>query len=269
MATFDSERNCYVVRVVYDGPAYAGKTTNLERICELIPTTQRSELYTPGALKGRTMFFDWLEVDGPPEAPLPIRFHLISVPGQERRNYRRRPLVEMADVVVFVADSSPEQLADTQRTFARLRLTMRRREPALPVVLQANKQDVPFALDPELLRRKLRIEDDVPLVAASALTGAGVRETLAVALRLGAERVRVTQSTPWLSGFTQADELFDHLLTFEDHPANDELIDIEELHLGAEEVDLNPDLLAQHASASSMEALEARARRASARQHEG
>ena len=34
MASFDSERGAYVVRIVYDGPGMAGKTTNLKRICE-------------------------------------------------------------------------------------------------------------------------------------------------------------------------------------------------------------------------------------------
>jgi hypothetical protein len=64
MASFDAARGCYVVRVVYDGPGLAGKTTNLAKICEIVPATRRSEMVTPAALKGRTMFFDWLEVDG-------------------------------------------------------------------------------------------------------------------------------------------------------------------------------------------------------------
>ena len=37
MASFDAERGCYVVRVVYDGPGMAGKTTNLQKICEIVP----------------------------------------------------------------------------------------------------------------------------------------------------------------------------------------------------------------------------------------
>ena len=66
-----------------------------------------ARLYTPAELKGRTMFFDWLEVDGPPQGQAEIKFQLITVPGQVQRNYRRRPLVEMADVVVFVCDCTP------------------------------------------------------------------------------------------------------------------------------------------------------------------
>src|SRR5215471_20020688 len=133
MASFDSERNCHVVRVVYDGPGFAGKTTNLKRICDLVPTSHRSEMVTPAELKGRTMFFDWLEIKGPRHTGVDVRFQLITVPGQEQRNYRRRPLVEVADVVVFVADSTTEHLAETQRTFARLRASMKRRTTKVPL----------------------------------------------------------------------------------------------------------------------------------------
>ena len=121
MASYDPIRGCYVVRVVYDGPGYAGKTTNLERVCDLVPVSRRSEMYTPASLKGRTMFFDWLEIDGPTQGGQSLKFQLITVPGQIERNYRRKPLIEMADVVVFVCDSSPANVPDTIRTFARLR----------------------------------------------------------------------------------------------------------------------------------------------------
>src|SRR5215510_2705501 len=131
MASYDAGRGCYVVRVVYDGPGLAGKTTNLREVCNFVSAKRRSEMYTPAELKGRTMFFDWLEVDGPPQGQAQIKFQLITVPGQVQRNYRRRPLVEMADVVVFVCDCTQAQLADTQRTFARLRASMKRRKTPL------------------------------------------------------------------------------------------------------------------------------------------
>ena len=95
MASFDSERKCHVVRIVYDGPGFAGKTTNLKRVHEIIPPSRRSEIVTPAELKGRMMFFDWLEIEGPKHGGIGLRFQLITVPGQIERNYRRRPLVAM------------------------------------------------------------------------------------------------------------------------------------------------------------------------------
>ena len=262
MPSFDFDRNCYVVRIVYDGPGLAGKTTNLEHVCNVIPARQRSELVTPAALKGRTMFFDWVELEGPNHEDALVRFQLISVPGQEARNYRRRPLVEAADVVVFVADASEAGINDTQRTFARLRVSMRRRETPLPLVVQANKQDVEGALTVPQLRQKLRLSDDVPFVRATANQGKGVKPTLTLAMRLGVESIDTEEVQPLLPQLANADTLFDHVLAFEDEPDNGEPIEVEELNLNAEEGELSPEMISAHLSVSSLDALERKAQRA-------
>lgn len=269
MASYDTARDCYVVRVVYDGPGYAGKTTNLQRICDQIPTTKRSEMYTPAALKGRTMFFDWVEVDGPKQNRRSLKFQLISVPGQIERNYRRRPLIEMADVVVFVCDSSPPQVNDTLRTFARLRTSMRQRETPVPLVVQANKQDVAGAISPKEIRKRLGIEEATPIVSASAHQGRGVQETLRTAVRLGVKSMsdagRVSLLPP---EFANADALFDHVLTFEDAPRDDGPVEVEELNVNAEYSSLEEEAMLAHLAASSIDSLESRARRAVYRREE-
>lgn len=263
MASFDPVRRCYVVRVVYDGPGYAGKTTNLQRICDLVPSTRRSEMYTPAALKGRTMFFDWLEVDGPKQGRRGLKFQLISVPGQIERNYRRRPLVEMADVVVFVCDSSPAQIKDTLRTFARLRTSMRARETPVPLVVQANKQDVPGALGPREIRKRLALAEETPIFPANAAAGEGVQDTLRTAVRLGLKVVSGGATVePLPAEYANADALFDHVLTFEDAPRDDRPQEAEELNVNAEFVSLEDEAMAAHLSAASLDALEQRARRA-------
>ena len=263
MASWDAVRECHVVRIVYDGPGLAGKTTNLRQITKLVSAKRRSEMYTPAELKGRTMFFDWLEVQGPPLTGSQIRFQLITVPGQFERNYRRRPLVEMADVVVFVGDCSEKQMPDTLRTFARLRASMKRRKQPVPLIVQANKQDVEKALPPEQLKRKLKVAADVPVLPASAHEGRGVRETLAIAMRIGLGTL-ASDSAPLAAMFENPDALFDHVLTFEDHPKDDEPIDVEELYIGAEDVELDAEKVAGHLAAQSLDALEARARRGAA-----
>jgi signal recognition particle receptor subunit beta len=268
MASYDPARGCYVVRVVYDGPGYAGKTTNLQRICDLIPVTRRSEMCTPAALKGRTMFFDWLEVDGPSQGTRALKFQLITVPGQVERNYRRQPLVEMADVVVFVCDSTREHVADTLRTFARLRNSMKRRAQPVPLVVQANKQDVEGALSPAQLRKRLELAPHDTIVAASAVSGDGVQETLRVAVRAGVRAIRGTRIARLDPAFANADAPFGHVLSFEDRPQNDGRIDAEELDVNAQHVDLDAEALAAHLAVSSLDALESRARRAAARNAE-
>lgn len=265
MASFDSERKCHVVRIVYDGPGFAGKTTNLKRVHEIIPPTRRSEIVTPAELKGRTMFFDWLEIEGPRHAGVGLRFQLITVPGQIERNYRRRPLVAMADVLVFVCDSSPAAIPDTQRTFARLRASIKRRTEPVSVIVQANKQDVEGALSLSLLRRKLKLDSSVIMIAANAAKGDGVKATLNEAMRVGVRALKGTgELGPVLAEFANPDNLFDHVLTFEDTP-NEGPIDVEEVNVRAEDIDTDNTAAAAHLGASSLDALEARARRAAAR----
>jgi len=264
MASFDTERQCHVVRIVYDGPGFAGKTTNLKRVHEIIPPGRRSEIVTPAELKGRTMFFDWLEIEGPKHEGVGLYFQLITVPGQIERNYRRRPLVAMADVVVFVCDSSPAAIPDTQRTFARLRSSIKRRTEPVSLIVQANKQDVPGALTPAALRRKLRLDGSVPMIAANAAKGDGVRATLNEAMRVGVRSLKGSEISPLVAEFANADNLFDHVLTFEDTP-NDGPVDVEEVNVRSEDVDTEAEAALAHLGASSLDALEARARRAAAR----
>lgn len=261
MASFDSERGCYVVRVIYDGPGMAGKTTNLHKICEFVPAARRSDMITPAELKGRTMFFDWLEVDGPRKAPAALKLQLISVPGQIERNYRRRPLVEKADVVVFVCDASPAQMPESMRAFARLRGTIKRRKKALPLVVQVNKQDVEGALAPELVKRRLKLADDVPALPAVASKNQGVKETLATATRHALRVLGSRELEPLLAELANADALFDHVLTFEDKP-DEGPVDAEELYIAAEDVDVETAAAQAHLVASTLDDLEARAKRA-------
>lgn len=265
MPSFDSARNCHIVRIVYDGPGMAGKTTNLQRICDVIPSSRRSELYTPAELKGRTMFFDWLEIDGPSQNGQALKFQLITVPGQVERAYRRKPLIEMADVVAFVCDSSPGQISDTMRTFSRLRALMRRRKEKLPLIVQANKQDVAGALSPDKLKKRLKLDAAVPVLSATAANGGGVKETLMTAIRAGVHTLRDSRITPLAKAFANADALFDHVLSFEDTPNTDEVVDAEELHIAAEDVDVETAAAAAQLQAASLDDLEARARRAVSR----
>ena len=221
MPAFDLERSCVVVRIVYDGPAFAGKTTNLKRLCELFPVERRSELYTPGALKGRTMFFDWLEIDGGRKGRHAYRFQLLTVPGQAARSYRRRPLLRMADAVVFVCDATPAQLPETRRSFTQLKARLRERRPELiPLVVQVNKQDTQGAYSSEQVARALRLAPDIPVVSAAALAGRGVRETILTAVREAVRKVNKQLDEHDLESFTDEpgdpDSLFMQMLELED-----------------------------------------------------
>jgi signal recognition particle receptor subunit beta len=235
---FDPVLRRLVARVVYDGAAFSGKTTNVERICTMLPATTRTEVYTPGALKGRTMFFDWLEVDVGKIGQVPVVCQVLSVPGQRARSYRRRPLIRSADAVVYVADSRQGASDETRRVHALMRRYLRERREKVPYVVQANKRDAEDAVPIAALHSSLRVPAHVPLLPAVASTGEGVRETFNAAVKAAIRFARERMSERGLAAITRqaesADELLDTLLALEDSlddvlaeedAAEDDLID--------------------------------------------
>jgi signal recognition particle receptor subunit beta len=217
---FDPLLRRLIARIVYDGPAFSGKTTNVARLCELLPVTKRTELYTPGALKGRTMFFDWLEVDIGKVGALPVTCQVLSVPGQRARSYRRRPLIHSADVVVYVADSRAGVSDETRRVHALMRRYLRERRETVPYLVQANKRDAEDAMSLSALRALLRTPPHVVLVPAVAASGDGVSDTFNTAVRAALRAARARVSEQGLGGIAgtaeNADQLLDALLSLED-----------------------------------------------------
>ena len=132
----------------------------------------------------------------------------------------------------------------------------------IPIVVQVNKQDVKGALDPERMRRRLKLDAAVPTLPASASLNQGVKETLATATRLRAPRARLTRcssrSSPSSRTPTRSSTT---CLRFEDKP-HEGPVDAEELYVAAEDVDTEGEAAAAHLVASTLDDLEARARRA-------
>jgi signal recognition particle receptor subunit beta len=215
----------------------------------MFPVSKRTELYTPGALKGRTMFFDWLEVDVATKGKLPLRVQIVSVTGQETRSYRRRPLLKSADAVVFVCDSRPDHLDNNRQRLLLLQRYLRERTPPAPFLIQANKQDLPHALPPNELLTKLRWKSDVQVLPAVASDSKGVTETFQQAARAAAryaQSIIVERGISVVAGTPETpDGLLDNLLALEDQidTEDNNLLDAEptafeeEQHLFAEASD--------------------------------
>jgi mutual gliding-motility protein MglA len=233
VAIFDAVRRRLVTRVVYDGPAFAGKTTNVEAICASFPVERRTEVYTPGALRGRTMFFDWLEIAVGRIGSLSIYCQVLSVPGQRARSYRRRPLVKSADALVFVADARDHLMDENRRCLALMRRYLRERDDWVPVVVQANKQDAAGAVTPAELAAALRMPKLSPVVGGVAARGTGVRDcfNLAVSAAVRATQNRISdEGIDAIAGTPgTADELLDALLVLEDEDMGEEEPTDEEL----------------------------------------
>lgn len=192
MALFDPERERIVIRVVYDGPGHAGKTTNLARLCRAFAAWRRSDMVSPNTLGERTQYFDWLEVEGGLLNSYPIRAQLLTVPGQRELTLRRRFVIERADVVVFVADSRPEAFEESRAFYAELCEQLAGFPDEVPIIVQANKQDLPGAMKPPAFGKALSqgLRAPAQVIGSVATTDKGVKQTLTVALKLGADLLR-------------------------------------------------------------------------------
>jgi signal recognition particle receptor subunit beta len=190
MAVYDREQQRIVLRIVYDGPARAGKTTNVKQLSEFFTHRRRSDVLVPEELEGRTMFFDWMQLDGGLVAGETLRCQFVTVPGQRRLAARRKHILETADVVVFVCSSAARSLPAARGTLDTLRWTLRgvgRQD--VPLVVQANKQDLKTAVSLPAVRAALNLPDEIQLLGGTANTGGGVRETAVLAIRAAAKAV--------------------------------------------------------------------------------
>lgn len=184
MAVFDESQQKLVTRIVYDGPGFAGKTTNLRRLVEGFSAARRGELKAPGPRQERTPFFDWLDLEAGLIDGLRLRCQLVTVPGQSVYAERRWHAIETADAIVFVTGSAPVDIAASRPLLDALRAHLAlETEARVPLILQANKQDLDDAMSPVAVREALGLDASVQVVGAEASRGLGVLETAATSIR--------------------------------------------------------------------------------------
>ena len=184
MAEYDEQQNKLTVKLVYYGPAMGGKTTNLMRLHDLLAPELKGEIMTMETQNDRTLFFDLLPLGFRAPSGLLIKLKLFTVPGQVAHDGTRKAVLSRADGVVFVADSQTTQSVNNGVSFQNLADNAGRVGldfEALPLVVQFNKRDLPNILSEEEIRARWG-NTPWPLLFASALTGAGVRETFCALL---------------------------------------------------------------------------------------
>lgn len=239
MATFDPERREIVLRIVYDGPAMAGKTANLRALHTAATERARGGVVVPAeTATGRTLYFDWLELLTGVVEDWPLRCQILTVPGQLALAERRFRLLREVDAVVLVCDSRPAGARPARAAWAFLSSTLEAtKNTDAPIVVQANKQDLPGALSPSELRSSLGLGAAVPIVPACATNLDGVLETFLRALRAARDRVRGPlgsagpESLP--RGMTTAVDLHRALLSEEDGVPDPALVSVLEAALAA------------------------------------
>ncbi|MGH7162009.1 MAG: GTP-binding protein, partial [Planctomycetota bacterium] len=167
-------------KIVYYGPPESGKTANLRALHARLPASVRGTLTSIQTDAQRTLFFDFLPLDLGRVADARTKVHLYAVPYLGGQNALRLLVLEGADGIVFVADSSPGKEALNCGALANLRENLAesgREFGEIPVVYQWNKRDVADAIPEDELRAGLGAERALA-VPASTATGEGVVATL-------------------------------------------------------------------------------------------
>ncbi len=185
MPGLDPENGCYVLRIAYAGPSEVGKTTTVRSLGELLG----GKVHSPKEVRGRTLYFDWLEYQGGRFGGRPLLSRVISVPGQRALRPRRERLLRKADSVVFVTDSTAEGCQTALPMLEELRPWIEDSDPPIGFLVQANKRDLPGALPMEEIRSRLGLPASIPVTSTIAHRADGVRESFVLAIRLALERL--------------------------------------------------------------------------------
>ena len=132
-------------KIVYYGCALGGKTTSLGYIHDRVDAKDRGKLLLLPTQNDRTLFFDFLPIDGGVVKGFKVRFKLWTVPGQVMYNATRQLVLRGVDGVVFVIDSqwervpaSIESLRNLEENLAGMYLSLER----TPWTTFYNKRDL-------------------------------------------------------------------------------------------------------------------------------
>jgi len=167
-------------KIVFYGPGMCGKTTNLQKVHELMRQQMKTDLVSVATETDRTIYFDFLPVKLGKIAGFDFVVRTFTVPGQPYYAETRKMVLQGADGVVFVADSQRYMLDQNKDSLLDLKRNMRANKldySAIPLIIQYNKRDLPDILPVSYLEQALN-DRKVPFFEASAFKGVGVVETL-------------------------------------------------------------------------------------------
>lgn len=192
MAVVDEKVREINAKIVYYGPGLSGKTTNINYIYRKLRPEHRGKLTVLATKTDRTLFFDFLPIELGEIRGMRTRFQVYTVPGQVFYNATRKLVLKNVDGIVFVADSSPDKLAQNVESLNNLEenLAFYKRElKDIPHIIQYNKRDVEGALPIAELQKVLN-KYSASYFEASAKTGKGVLETLTLICKMVLKKLK-------------------------------------------------------------------------------
>ncbi len=169
------------IKIVVAGPFAAGKTQFINTVSEIktVATERKTSATNERSVKDYTtvaMDFGKIRIDEEHE------LYLFGTPGQSRFDFMWEILGEGAlGIIVLVDSTDPKTFHEARRiiNFFQSRFTV-------PIVVGANKQDLPNAWSPEDVKFALDITDEegIPVIPLSAKDKEDVKKTLLTLLEI-------------------------------------------------------------------------------------
>ncbi len=172
-----------VLKLVYYGPALSGKTTNLQKLHELMDPGQRGKMVTLDTADDRTLYFDFLPIEFGTGNGFSVKLKMFTVPGQVMHKSTRKVVLAGADGVAFIADAQRSSAGANAYSYRDMEANLKTNGidfDAIPKVIQFNKRDLP---DVKPLEDIKAAWGDIPTFPAVAVRGEGVIETFRELLR--------------------------------------------------------------------------------------
>src|SRR5262245_49784428 len=186
MVLYNSATKELTAKVVYYGPGFCGKTTNLQLLHDRLDPKTVGNLVNLSTQTDRTIYFDLLPVELGEIKGYRIRFQLATVPGQTAFNETRKVVLKGADGIVFVADSRWASLPKNQESWENLKENLKANDlsfETIPIVIQYNKRDLEDILSVEAMQEALGFSS-YPSVESVASAGRGITETFKLISKL-------------------------------------------------------------------------------------
>ena len=155
------------IKIVFYGPSLSGKTTALRWLFANVRSLAKGKIVEISDELGRTTFFDFIPVSASDR----MVFDVFTVAGQRRHAASRIKVLRDCDGLIFMADSTPEQMNENLASIQELRIALGTdRMAMLPIVVSLNKRDLPNALPVDYMVQMLDLEG-YPVFATVATEG--------------------------------------------------------------------------------------------------
>ncbi|MFX1314426.1 MAG: ADP-ribosylation factor-like protein [Promethearchaeota archaeon] len=162
---FNDNENMVQFKIVYWGPGESGKTTNFFRLREKFELLKLTKGYSIETTEGRTLWEDSLYILFKftlNEVNYNIITHVVTCTGQERFLSTREYVLDGADGIIFVGDSSPDKIEQNKRSFREL--ISFAKPKGIPYLVQLNKRDLknPIPIEEFKVQLGLPLQETYP-----------------------------------------------------------------------------------------------------------